>query len=392
MSLLLQSLNSVKWVKGHAKHEGERENAMADPSFEDLCLLVAEASSPDEIFSSLRLAGRVGWEAVLREEFEQKWALADPSQFFDVGARQGAEIVRRRLQELYLEAMGERPAPVVEPPWQGGEASFSIRTTNGAYEGTSVFSRGDLATLYEGRIVEGDATGQRILLKIADETLDNEWILDEAAALSKMTCSGGPQCKHLPKLFDQFRLPDGRAGTVLEQLDAVDLLTVRERYQEGVPLEHTIWILRRILSALGYAHRQGILHGNLEPSHILVRARDHNIFLVDWCYSLIEPAKSGRSFKCKTPHYSAPEVGERKPPIPASDLFSVSRCVAFLLGGDPETGDLPAGIDPRFARLIRHMGRISALQRAQDAWGMFDEVGRVRQAIFGRHAFKEFII
>lgn len=350
---------------------------------------VAEASSPDEVFSSLRLVGRVGWENALRDEYERLDAVVAPGQFADPGARQGAEIVQRRLAQLYREALGEEaPTPASEGALLGQAPRFSVRTAQGRYEGGAVLARGDVATLYEGQ----SAAGRRVVLKIADAVADSDLMLDEIAALERLTAGSGPQRKHFPELIDQFRMPDGRVGVVLERLDAVDLLTVRERLGGAVPLEHVVWILRRTLSALGYAHRMGVLHGNVEPSHVLVRPRDHNVYLVDWCYSLIEPARSGRGFKCEIPGYSAPEVGQRKPPIPANDLYSVGQCVTFLLGGDPER-DAPAeGVDPRFARLLRHLTRPSPLQRAQDAWEMFDEVGRARRAIFGRHTFKEFKI
>lgn len=368
---------------------------MTEPSFEDLCQLVAEASSPDEVFSSLRLAGRVGWEGVLRGEYERLRAVANPGQFLDPGARQGAEIVRDRLDALYREALGEdAAAPTSEAiPWgDGGAQRFTVRTGKGAYEGAAVLAHGDVATLHEGRATEGPAAGRRVVLKIADAAADNDLMLDEVAALERIHGTGGPQRKHFPELLDSFRMPDGRVGVVLERLDAVDLLTVRERMPRGVPLEHVVWILRRLLSAAGYAHRLGVVHGNIEPSHVMVRPRDHNVYLVDWCYSLIEPARTGRGFKCETPVFSAPEVGQRKPPIPPSDLFSIGKCALYLLGSDPETGATPAEIDPRFARLLRHLTRESALQRAQDAWEMFDEVGRARRAIFGRHSFQEFKI
>ncbi|MCU0657679.1 MAG: hypothetical protein MUF64_21190 [Polyangiaceae bacterium] len=364
---------------------------MAGRTFDELCQTIAEASSPEDVFASMRLAGRVGWENALQDEHQGLRALLDPEQFADAGARQGAAIMRDRLDQLHREALGEGEG-VVEQGLAGDAPRFVIRTEQGAFEGYGVLARGDVATLYEGRAPGGSGTGRPVVLKIADDVADNDLMLDEVAALERLASGGGAQRKHFPSVLGSFRMPDGRLGAAIERLDAVDLLTVRERYRQGVPLHHVVWILRRLLSALGYAHQLGVLHGNIEPSHVMVRPRDHNVFLVDWCYALVEPAKTGRGFKCETPGYSAPEVGQRRPPLPSSDLFSAGQCALFLLGGDPVTGEAPAGLDPRFARILRHLTRPSPLQRAQDAWELFDEVGKARRAIFGQHTFQEFKI
>jgi serine/threonine protein kinase len=375
---------------------------MAAHEFDELCQVVAEASSPDEVFAALRLSGRDGWRSALRDDLERLRAVADPSKFSEPGARQAAEIVRKRLEELYAEALGEGGAPAPPPddapgyrqaaPIDDERQRFSVHTANGGYEVTGVLARGDIATIYEGRATIGAQQGRRVVLKIAESPQDNDLMLDEVASLEHLWAAGGSQRKHLPRLFDHFRTPDGRVGAVLERLDGFDLLEVRQRLPGGVPPEHTLWILRRVLSILGYAHRVGVLHANIEPSHIIVRPRDHNVFLVDWCYSLITPARTGRGFKCEIPGFSAPEVGQRKPPIPASDLYSVGKCAAFLLGAEAGSAELPDGVDGRLARLVRHLVRPSPLQRAQDAWEMFEELGKIRRAMFGRHTFQEFTL
>lgn len=369
---------------------------MARP-FDELCVAVSEASAPDEVFAALRQGGS-GWRAALRAEFDELSAAADPAQFADEGARQAAEIVRRRLEELYAEALREsgEGAPPIEvgyrqaAPLVDDARRFSARTSKGAYEVTGVLARGDVATLYEGRATEGPRVGKRLVLKIAETPSDNDLMLDEVAALERLFAAGGPQRKHLAELYDHFRTPDGRVGSVIERLDGLDLIEIRRRYPQGVPAHHTVWIVRRLLSAVGYAHSVGIVHGNIEPSHVMVRPGDHNVYLVDWCYSVIEPAKTGRGFKVETPGFSPPEVGQRKPPIPASDLYTVGKCAAFLLGAEAGADAPPPGTDERLTRFVRYLTRSSPLQRAQDAWDMFDELGRIRRAVFGRHSFQEF--
>ena len=370
---------------------------MTAPRFHDVAVLLSEASSPEDVFPCLRAGprpGGLGWRSALRGEYDRLKSAIDPSAFAsDAGARAAAETLASRLDELYQEALGEgssetagyREAPPAVP---SSPAKLEIRTARGAYVATRVVTRGDLATIYAGHTVGGSS--EPVIVKVAFERADNDLLHDEAGALDLLQSAGGPQRKHLPRLLDRFQTAEGLAGNVISWVEGVDLLTVRERYPDGVPPEHAVWMLRRLLSVVGYAHSEGVIHGNIEPSHVMIRPSDHNVVLLDWCYSIIAPGRTGRGFKCENPDYSPPEVGQRRPPIPASDLYAVGRCAIFLLGGDLATGKLPAGIDDRLVRFVAYLTRSSPLQRAQDAWEMFEELGRLRRAIFGAHRFTPF--
>ncbi|RYE95004.1 MAG: hypothetical protein EOO75_00450, partial [Myxococcales bacterium] len=238
----------------------------------------------------------------------------------------------------------------------------------------------------------GAWAGRELVVKVVDDVADSDLLLDEVAALEKLHGAGGPQRRHLPGLVDHFRGPDGRAGVLLERLEGLDLVEVRRRLPGGIAPRHVVWMLRRLLAALGYAHGVGVLHGGIEPAHIVVRPRDHNVFLIDWSYSLIEPARSGRGFKVEIPRYSAPEVGQRGAPTPASDLFSLGRCAVVMLGGEPGGDVVPAGVGDPLVRFVRHLLRPGPRQRAQSAWEMFDELSRVRRQMFGPHVFEPFVV
>lgn len=359
---------------------------MAELVFDDLCHMVASASGPGEVFTSLRQTAGRPREArlsALRAEYNRLLSAADPLRLHaDASVEQAASVVRLRLSELFREAS-------VEIVGDGGssDAAFTVRTERGAYELLSPLCRGDIATLYEGRVVEGPLFGQAVVLKIVDDQADNDLALDEAKALRHLLSVEAPQHKHLPALFDQFETADHRAGLVLSKLAGRDLVTVRQRYPEGLPAEHVVWILKRTLSVLGFAHSRGVIHANVEPSHIMVRGTDHNAWLVDFSYSLIGPLGPGHRFKCRNEAYSAPEVGQKKPPLPSADLYSLGKCAIYLLGGDDGSDAVPDQVDERFARLIRFMTRTSPLQRAQDAWQLHNELGRLQQEMFGKQRF-----
>ena len=309
---------------------------------------------------------------------------------FATGAA-GGMVDGRDWRELPVNAEPRAPATAGAAPVQDG-VDFRVSTQLGTYHVTAVIGYGDVATVYGGDMDRVDGGRRKVAVKIADDVGDNDLIQREATTLRTLTTERSRQRKHFPRLLDQFKTPDGRAANVFGHLDGYDLVRVREKYPDGVPDVHLLWIFRRSLSALGWAHSLGILHGNLEPAHILLRPQDHNIWLVDWCWSVVNPAMTGDAFKALNEPYSAPEVAARKPPVPASDLFALGQCMIFAAGGDPAQGDIPDTVDPRLVRLLRFFTRPSARQRAQDAWVMYTQLEALRDDMFGGHEFRKFEI
>ncbi|MBC7973778.1 MAG: hypothetical protein H7138_02250, partial [Myxococcales bacterium] len=146
------------------------------------------------------------------------------------------------------------------------------------------------------------------------------------------------------------------------------------------------WVLRRALAALGWAHKNGILHGNVDPAHILVRPHDHMLWLVDWCWAVVNPAKTGQGFGAINEIYSPPEVAARGNPTPASDIYALGKCAIHVVGGDPATKSLP-DMDPKLARFLRYLCVESQAGRPQDAWELYLQIDRIRTQIWGPHTF-----
>lgn len=162
----------------------------------------------------------------------------------------------------------------------------------------------------------------------------------------------------LSTLVEQFRVNDGRVGSVFQKLDAFTLTEILERCrargEQGLPERHLVWLLRRCLAALDCAHKQGILHGNLDPSHILVRPHDHMVWLISWCWAIVRPAETGQSFKVHNEVFSPPEVAQKARPSPASDFYALGKCMLYVLGGKVETKTLPE-LEPRLARFLKYL-------------------------------------
>ncbi|MBZ5709887.1 protein kinase domain-containing protein [Nannocystis pusilla] len=388
--------------------------------------LLARGGGPEVVFMALRdrsLRGAARARA-LGDELRRWLTVASPERFGgNPGAQDLAKQLQRQLHELHAAALQQlgAPAPEGAADLQAEPANLQgVRSTDvapstaphaasadpGPYRSAApppVFHAqiggtlrsfpqhlgdGDLAAVWRAAGEDGEAC----VAKVAHAAADNDLLFNEADTLQRLHAGDARQRALLPRLHDRFFTADGRAGNLLGLVEGLDGLALRARLPGGVPPEHVLWIARRLLSALGHAHQCGVLHGNIEPAHVIVRPRDHRVVLIDWCYAIFEPGRTGQGFRAVHDEYSAPEVAQRGPPTPAADLLSVGRTLAFLLGGDPLSLELPAHVPDPIQRFVRYLARPSRLQRAQDAWDMYAELERIREAVYGPHVFREFVV
>jgi serine/threonine protein kinase len=267
---------------------------------------------------------------------------------------------------------------------------FIIKTKKREYFIDSIIAQGDLSTVYAGR-TNGDSDIGRVAVKVVDDPADNDLMLNEIRALKHFQSQPANQSKHLPVLLDQFKTSDGQIGIVLHYLNGTYSFTeIRNKYKEGIPEKHMVWMLNRLLSVLGYAHDKGVVHCNIDPDHLLVRPKDHNLFLIDWSYASMDPASTGDGFKVLNEKFSAPEVKDKMPPLPASDLYSVGKCMIYALGGKVRSNELPRNTNERIKSFIRYFVLPSPLQRAQDAWELHGELNELVVDLWGPKRFLEF--
>lgn len=376
----------------------------------EFAAMLSNAEKSLDVFPSVAQIDRSVEErlALLEQEYVEYMNRLNPERF--AGNLHAQNTARHLLSKLYawhmraerdISTRGERSGPpppsqpalvavarlrsVQAPPSE--PVDFSITTPNGTYRATQFLAQGDVAMLYQGIGTAGSHANENVVIKIAAEAQDNDLLVEEVRVLRTLQSTEDVQRKHLPKVFGEFKTPDGQAGTILSYLEGYDLDQILERYPQGLPSEHVAWILARALSGLGFAHKHGILHGNIEPAHLIVRPRDHNVFVIDWTYAVVAPEKTGQGFRAHNPTYSPEEVVERKPPLPASDLYSLGKTMIFLLGGDVEQGTCPQHVDERFVRFVQFLCRKSPRQRAQDAWEAAQQLAQLRLEVFGEQRF-----
>ncbi|MFK3983415.1 molecular chaperone DnaJ [Micromonospora sp. NPDC050397] len=266
-----------------------------------------------------------------------------------------------------------------------GRGGPGLRTRRHQYMIGERFATGDLANLYRVRYDNRDA-----LLKLPRQPAQNDLLEREAVALDTLRRLGDPQHRaYAPELVESFRHEDPDTGVrrtanvLAHSPGLVPLTEVRRAYPGGLDPRDAAWIWRRLLVALGWAHRAGVVHGAVLPEHVLIEPEQHGVVLVDWCYSVGGDGGSVPALVARYRDWYPPEVGRRGPATPATDIHLASRCVDWLIG---------SRADAALTRFIRGCTLANPRRRPQDAWRLLGELDELLERRYGPRRFRRLLL
>lgn len=131
-----------------------------------------------------------------------------------------------------------------------------------------------------------------------------------------------------------------RAFIIMELLNGCTLNELLLRYPQGLPWHKAKDIAQALLVALSYAHSQGVIHGDIKPSNLMLG--DQGVRLFDFGLGHAEenslaslPQLSRERFAAWTPRYAAPEVLDGSPVNKTTDLYSTACVIYELCHGQP---------------------------------------------------------
>jgi hypothetical protein len=238
---------------------------------------------------------------------------------------------------------------------------------------------GDVANLYEH---------EHGLLKIARDPADNDLIEREAAALAILRTRGDKRrLAYAPALLDSLSCQDPQSGltrraNVIGKLTGFRTLAeVRAAYPDGLDPRDAAWMWRRLLVAVGFASRSGLVHAAVLPEHVLVHPAEHGLVLIDWCYAVSLPDDRPVAMPSKYAAWYPAEVRERRPIGPDLDIYLATRCLTDLVGDA-----MPA----RLAAFARGCLLANPRHRPKDAWRLLGELDEVLERLFGPRKFRPF--
>jgi serine/threonine protein kinase len=216
--------------------------------------------------------------------------------------------------------------------------------TLGSYRIVEQLGRGGMATVYKAYhpVLDRYAAIKVLPRYFTHDTTFFERFLQEAQAVARL------RHHNIMQVFDF-----GREGDipylVMEYLPGG---TLQERLGKPLPLDEALRITRQVAEALGYAHKQGIIHRDVKPSNILL-TKEGDAVLSDFgiakiVESLVSLTKTGVGVG--TPEYMAPEQGQGLPVDGRSDLYSLGVVLYEMT-----TGQVPYSAETPLAVVLKHI-------------------------------------
>ena len=221
---------------------------------------------------------------------------------------------------------------------------------------------------------------------------DNEW-----EALQKLQGSQAPGADNFTTLIPSPILHgDISSGSQLGSRASIfrwasgfrhNFDDVIRAYPQGVPPQASIWIWRRILEVLSFIHASGMAHGAVLPAHLLIQKNEHGVRLVGY-NAAGQPGEKLRAISPGCESYYPRNTLPNPMLTTQLDLAMSARCIAAILGGDPETAVLPATVPTQLAGIIKRIAlSYPAGQASEDAWAIREELGTISREAFGPARF-----
>ena len=353
---------------------------------------IARAARPEDLFGSVADAAAVKrqYHLLARKVHPDRGGCADDA--------------FKRLGELFEEAERRLAAGIygtLKPTPKLRAGPTVIERKGRCYIVGDLVASGDICDVFRASYADG-GTEVPCALKVCREGADNDLVANEVAVLKALGDPPLPAGKrYATRLLDSFRLPDPARGprqvVVLKWLaDCHTLEEVRAAHPSGVWLEDAVWFFNRMLEGLGYIHRGGYVHGAVLPQHFAIRPRDHGGKFLDFSYA-VRSGERVRALSVPWRALYAPEIPNKQPVSPSTDVYMAARAIAYVLGGSADAVPTPRPHDPtkrkaaeQFAAFLRTCLAECPGARVNDAWQVRQSLDEMLRRLYGPRKFHPF--
>jgi serine/threonine protein kinase len=169
---------------------------------------------------------------------------------------------------------------------------------------------------------------RRIALKVLHQRFaqDREFVM---RFQREAESAAGLQHPNIVSVFDRGEWE----GTYYIAMQYIEGPTLKQLIDSGITVEQGVAVIRQVLQAAGYAHRQGIIHRDLKPQNVIVDPEGKAV-VTDFGIAragVSEITQTGSVMG--TPHYLSPEQAQGFEVTAVSDLYSVGVMLYEALTG-----------------------------------------------------------
>jgi serine/threonine protein kinase len=232
-------------------------------------------------------------------------------------------------------------------------------------------------------------------VKFAKRLSDNDLVENEARVLAYLNGKLKPDSTYF-HYFPRLQQPlnhQGYAGVALSYAEEyVSLAEIIRAYPQGIDFRDMVWMFKRMLVALGFAHSVGVIHGAVVPSHVLVHPTGHGGLLIDWSYGITDPKEHIKAMSVLNEDFYPPEVRRREPPKTSTDLFMAAKCVIALLGGNVRTNAIPHTVPEDIRDFLLPCLDEAVRHRPHGAWDLHEQFDALLQKLVGKPTYRPFTV
>lgn len=285
------------------------------------------------------------------------------------------------LNKLYMEAkkeMDEGIYGVIDPVkiYEKMSPLFSLKVKGKEYQFYENLFDGEVSDIYRGI-----CDGMLSYLKLASDKENNGLLAQEFDILSKFPHQLLPYAEAKIKVND-------RQAIIMHEVQGVPMEDIMSKYPAGIPAEHVMWMLERLLNVAGWLHSNKIVHGNIKPENIIIDPATHRVTLLGLSFAIKDANTKEARYKIVNDFYTAPEVNKDAHVMPGSDIYSIGKVAIKMLGGNVSNKGMPVNVDVRIRDFIRNMCDDDTGKRPNDAWELWSSLISLRTEIYGKRRFQ----
>jgi serine/threonine protein kinase len=324
----------------------------------------------------------------------------------------------RDAAERKLKAGTYGQKKVAAPPQTTPFSPIMVEAKGKKFLLTELLEEGDICDIYLCTVSNG-STDHKVVFKVARHGSDNDLVENESKILTELypdTAKDEKFYRFLPKLSESFimRSPGAqRKVNILPWLNEYrSLVEVLRVYPDGIDYRDMVWMFKRILHGVGFAHEHHIIHGALIPLHIMIHPVDHGAKIIDWSYAvkMLEPVSTKKDRNLydylnddsflTTQHIKAisvfyrdfypQEILDKKIPTAATDIFMAAKCGVYLVSGDLKTNQMPDSVPKPVQAFFSACLLPEPTKRPQNAWDAHEELDAILLKVVGKRKYRPF--